>query len=84
MNLLNTLSKIGIIYFIIFSIIYLVKFMEAFLLFEKYHSTSIGIDIAQTITGSSPVFTALALLAILSAGIWIYQTVRGEQSATVS
>jgi len=79
---LNIISKIGLGYFILFSIFYGIQSFNAFQLFKKYHSTPIGIDIAQTITGSTPYFTILAIPAILGAGIWVYQTLWGDRSAT--
>jgi hypothetical protein len=82
MKLLKIAAKVGIAYFILFSIFYGIQFLNAFQLFRKYHSTSIGIDIAQTITGSTPYFTILAIPAILGAGIWVYQTLWGDRSAT--
>jgi hypothetical protein len=91
-KLLKTAAKIGILYFILFSIIYIIKFLEALRLFEKYHSTSIGIDIAQTIMDKftvsnipgTTVFRITATCALIGAGIWFYQFKWGEQPATVS
>ena len=84
MTKLELLAKISIGYFIIFNVIYFVKFVQAFLLFEKFHSTPTGVNIAQTIIGGSSIFIAAALLAVVGAGIWIYQTVWEDNPTTVS
>jgi hypothetical protein len=93
MNLLKTASRIGMIYFIIFSAFYIIQFIRAWRLLVKYFNTDFAHDLmARTITdsytiGTTPgttVFAITAILAILGAIVWFYQFKWGEQSATVS
>jgi hypothetical protein len=97
MKLLELAAKIGIAYFVLFSIFYIGRFINAYQSFMKYHSTPTGVDFAHTIiagsivfekdvTGNSGsmIFTILAILAVIGAGIWFYQFKWGEQPATVS
>jgi hypothetical protein len=96
-KLLELTAKIGIGYFVLFIIFYIGRFVYAWQAFMKFHSTPTGVDFAHTIiagsivfekdvTGSSGsmIFTILALLAVIGAGIWFYQFKWGEQPATVS
>jgi hypothetical protein len=96
-KLLKTAAKIGLAYFILFTIFYVGRFIYAMQAFIEYHSRPTGVDIAHTIfagtivfekdvtaNSGSILFTITALLAVIGAGIWMYQTVRGNQSATVS
>lgn len=96
-KLLETAAKIGIWYFILFSIFYTFRFIYAYQSFMKYHSTMTGVDFGRTILAGSIVFEkdiasysyptlfiVLAILAIIGAGVWFYQFKWGEQSATVS
>jgi hypothetical protein len=97
MKLLDLAAKIGAGYFVLFTIFYIGRFVYAYQVFMKYHSTPTGVDFAHTIiagsivfekdvtgTSGSMIFSILALLAVLGAGIWFYQFKWGEQSATVS
>jgi hypothetical protein len=81
-RLLELAAKIGIIYFILFSIFYVTQFIRAWRLLVKYFNTDFAHDLmARTITdsytvGTTPgttVFAITAILAILGAGIWFYQ-----------
>jgi hypothetical protein len=96
-KLLKTVAKIGIAYFILFTIFYIGRFIYAYQSFMKYHSTTTGVDFAHTILAGTiifekdvnlypypTVFISLAILALIGAGIWFYQFKWGEQPATVS
>jgi uncharacterized membrane protein len=79
-DILELIGKIGIIYFAAFSVIYLIKFAETFLLYVKYHSSQVPIDIAITLVSKFTIFgipgnIILAItgsLAVAGFGIWIY------------
>lgn len=91
MKLLTIASKIGIVYFTIFSIFYISRFVYAYRVFAQYHSTITGIDFGYTMIRGSVVFNGtdidgqgliifkvLAILAVLGAGVWFYQFKWGE------
>ena len=94
---LELLAKLGIGYFIVFSIFYIGRLLYAYQAFMKYHSTMTGVDFARTLTAGSivfekdvtgtsgsPIFTLLTLIALLGLSIWFYQFKWGEQPATIS
>jgi hypothetical protein len=95
MKPLELAAKIGAGYFVLFSIFYIGRFWYAYQAFIKYHSTMTGVDVAHTILAGSIifekdvalypkpiVFTIMAILALIGAGIWLYQFIRGDAVAT--
>jgi hypothetical protein len=96
-NLLKLAAKLGIAYFILFSIFYIGRFIYALQSYMKYHSTTTGVDVAHTVLAGTIIFEkdvglypyptlfiSLAILALVGVGIWFYQFKWGEQTATVS
>ena len=92
MNLL-TVGRISIGYFVIFSIIYIIKLAETFLLYMKYHSTLLQIDITQTLDSKfavsvipgSMVFDFTGCLAVIAWMVFLYVFVwNGENLLQVS
>jgi hypothetical protein len=91
----KTISTIGLGYFVLFTLFYIGRFWYAWQAFMKYHSTPTGVSLAYTISAGSIIFEkdnalysepllfkVMAILAVIGAGIWIYQTMWGDRVAT--
>jgi hypothetical protein len=92
-DIVKTISNIGIIYFIVFSIVYAINVFRAFLLLVKYFNT----DFAESLMakalvesyaiGTIPGTTMFKITAAIAIGawiLWLYQSLWRDRTATVS